>query len=158
MLKNLIFSDKELELILGGEHIVSTAILRSKTVYEGGYNQHSEVIQWLWIILEKFSPVCSVTLLYVCPFSHLSYLLVYPFIYVTVHLFISLFIHLSIDRKSSVLYYNSQLEHQMFPFIVNGISKYRNLPRTLPTCLRLRPVHVFSIYLSTLHKRNWKKN
>ena len=63
MLKNLIFSDKELELILGGEHIVSTAILRSKTVYEGGYNQHSEVIQWLWIILEKFSPVCSVTLL-----------------------------------------------------------------------------------------------
>ena len=60
------FSAKELEWIISGEHGLNISVLQRRTKYMAGYSKASEVIQWLWKILQTYSEVRCLTLCSVC--------------------------------------------------------------------------------------------
>ena len=53
--KNLIkiFDYKELELMISGLPTIDIEDLKDNVIYKN-YNQHSQVIRWLWEVLEEF--------------------------------------------------------------------------------------------------------
>lgn len=50
------FSAPELACLLGGVADISVAEWRKNTQYEGGYTQDSLQVQWLWRLVERFTP------------------------------------------------------------------------------------------------------
>ena len=60
------FSAKELEWIISGEHGLNISVLQKRTKYMAGYSRSSEVIQWLWEVLDTYSEVRHPSLCTVC--------------------------------------------------------------------------------------------
>ena len=48
----------ELEMLLCGQPTIDVSIMKSCTHYDG-YSGNSQVVLWLWEVLETFSQVCG---------------------------------------------------------------------------------------------------
>ena len=48
------FSPHEMEVVLSGQPIIELNFIKSRTTIRG-YSRSSEIVQWLWEVLESFS-------------------------------------------------------------------------------------------------------
>lgn len=51
-----LFTAPELACLLGGTADISVAEWRQNTQYEGGFTRESPQVQWLWRLVERFTP------------------------------------------------------------------------------------------------------
>ena len=52
------FSPHELEVILSGQPVIDIDFIKRRANFSGhGYTQQSQVVQWLWEVLESFTQV-----------------------------------------------------------------------------------------------------
>lgn len=49
-----LFSPHEMEVVLSGQPTIELSFIKSRTTTRG-YSQSSEIVQWLWEVLESFS-------------------------------------------------------------------------------------------------------